>query len=149
MDTISSPGDPVFFLHHAWIDKIWRQWQTGDLATRLDVIGGPNKPQFGVFPPGGFPGLGPNGTATPTSGAVPTMTGMPGFPWMMPGGQGGVPVDPDAMKPPAELKDGSIAGDQANLTTMGHVLDMLGIIPSATIADVMDTTSGILCYEYE
>ena len=22
-----SPGDPVFFLHHAWIDRLWAQWQ--------------------------------------------------------------------------------------------------------------------------
>jgi tyrosinase len=23
----SSPGDPAFFLHHAWIDLLWAQWQ--------------------------------------------------------------------------------------------------------------------------
>ncbi len=27
MVTSSSPGDPVFYLHHCWIDVIWAQWQ--------------------------------------------------------------------------------------------------------------------------
>lgn len=152
MDTVSSPGDPVFFLHHAWLDKIWWQWQNKDLPARLEVIGGPNKPQIlsfpsGGFPGGGFPGLGGNASVTPTSGAMPTSTAMPS--WMMPGPQGGVPFDPDAMTPPDSLKNGVIAGDPGNVTTMGHVLDMLGVVPSATIADVMDTVGGILCYEYE
>jgi hypothetical protein len=39
-------------------------------------------------------------------------------------------------------------GDPANITTLGHVLDMKGIVPNATIADVMDIGGGYLCYEY-
>lgn len=31
-DPWSSPSDPVFWLHHAWIDRIWRIWQGGDPA---------------------------------------------------------------------------------------------------------------------
>ena len=27
MATAASPGDPVFYLHHAWIDMLWAQWQ--------------------------------------------------------------------------------------------------------------------------
>jgi hypothetical protein len=27
MATAASPGDPVFFLHHCWIDLLWAQWQ--------------------------------------------------------------------------------------------------------------------------
>lgn len=27
MSTASSPGDPVFFLHHCFIDMLWAQWQ--------------------------------------------------------------------------------------------------------------------------
>lgn len=27
MSTAASPGDPVFYLHHCWIDLIWAQWQ--------------------------------------------------------------------------------------------------------------------------
>jgi hypothetical protein len=27
MASTASPGDPVFYLHHCWIDMIWAQWQ--------------------------------------------------------------------------------------------------------------------------
>lgn len=27
MATAASPGDPVFYLHHCWIDMLWAQWQ--------------------------------------------------------------------------------------------------------------------------
>jgi hypothetical protein len=27
MATSASPGDPVFYLHHCWIDMLWAQWQ--------------------------------------------------------------------------------------------------------------------------
>ncbi|RPA80584.1 Di-copper centre-containing protein [Ascobolus immersus RN42] len=37
---ISSPGDPLFFLHHAWVDRIWWQWQRKNLTERLTDIGG-------------------------------------------------------------------------------------------------------------
>lgn len=36
-----------------------------------------------------------------------------------------------------------------NVTTLNHVLDYNGIIPNATIGDVMDIRGGsLLCYEY-
>lgn len=27
MASLASPGDPVFYLHHCWIDLLWAQWQ--------------------------------------------------------------------------------------------------------------------------
>jgi tyrosinase len=27
MNTAASPGDPVFYLHHCWIDLLWVKWQ--------------------------------------------------------------------------------------------------------------------------
>jgi hypothetical protein len=27
MSSLASPGDPVFYLHHCWIDLLWAQWQ--------------------------------------------------------------------------------------------------------------------------
>ncbi|KAK0638575.1 monooxygenase [Cercophora newfieldiana] len=34
MGPISSPNDPVFFLHHTMVDKLWWQWQQQDPQTR-------------------------------------------------------------------------------------------------------------------
>lgn len=170
MDIVSSPGDPIFFLHHAWLDKIWWRWQSQDLAARLYAIDGPNKPQFGAPLPGdAYPPPATNATwwtttfnpvimrrtATPTA-ARATATARPGegggLPWIPrpeDGGYGGLPFDPDDMRAPDAMVKSPIAGDPANVTTMGHVLDMLGVVPSATIADVMDIAGGFLCYEYD
>lgn len=40
---ISSPGDPLFYLHHTWLDKIWWDWQVKDLPKRLVEMGGQNR----------------------------------------------------------------------------------------------------------
>ncbi|KAL4933212.1 putative amino acid transporter [Aspergillus undulatus] len=46
-DPIESNGDPIFYLHHAYLDKLWWEWQLADLPTRLSDMGGPNvPPQF-------------------------------------------------------------------------------------------------------
>ncbi|KAK0619557.1 hypothetical protein B0T14DRAFT_391676, partial [Immersiella caudata] len=34
MGPSSSPNDPIFFLHHAMVDKVWWQWQQRDTANR-------------------------------------------------------------------------------------------------------------------
>lgn len=39
-DGFASPGDPIFFLHHAQIDRIWALWQRKDPATRQYAITG-------------------------------------------------------------------------------------------------------------
>ncbi|KAL2212969.1 Di-copper centre-containing protein [Sarocladium strictum] len=39
-DVFTSPGDPVFYLHHAMIDRVWWIWQLQDLDTRLSAVGG-------------------------------------------------------------------------------------------------------------
>lgn len=43
-DLINSPGDPLFFLHHANLDRIWWQWQNVDPTNRLYDIAGRNLP---------------------------------------------------------------------------------------------------------
>ncbi|KAL7274652.1 hypothetical protein RUND412_002434 [Rhizina undulata] len=43
-DFISSSTEPLFFLHHAFIDLLWWKWQSMDLATRLTDISGPIVP---------------------------------------------------------------------------------------------------------
>ena len=41
-NTYSSPGDPLFWLHHAMIDNLWDQWQRVDFAARKLDINGPD-----------------------------------------------------------------------------------------------------------
>jgi tyrosinase len=48
----SSPGDPLFYLHHTYLDKLWWQWQANDLTPRLKDITGSNQPMSFEFIPG-------------------------------------------------------------------------------------------------
>ncbi|KAI1360115.1 hypothetical protein F5Y08DRAFT_344034 [Xylaria arbuscula] len=43
-DATLSPGDPVFYLHHGWLDKLWWEWQKRDLPNRYTDMGGSNLP---------------------------------------------------------------------------------------------------------
>ncbi|KAF9895128.1 hypothetical protein FE257_000030 [Aspergillus nanangensis] len=40
----NSPGEPLFYLHHGNLDRIFWEWQQQDLATRLRQVGGPVAP---------------------------------------------------------------------------------------------------------
>jgi tyrosinase len=40
-DLYTSPADPIFFLHHANLDRVWWSWQMRDLPNRLKDISGP------------------------------------------------------------------------------------------------------------
>ncbi|KAK8093302.1 uncharacterized protein PG998_014183 [Apiospora kogelbergensis] len=49
MSPATSPNDPIFFLHHAQIDRLWTLWQMEKPETRTNEFGGPktlneNKP---------------------------------------------------------------------------------------------------------
>jgi tyrosinase len=39
MDFYSSPGDPVFFLHHAFIDRNFRIWQNANPSRTTSING--------------------------------------------------------------------------------------------------------------
>ncbi|CZT19101.1 related to tyrosinase [Ramularia collo-cygni] len=39
-DFFSSPSDPIFYLHHAQVDKIWTIWQNLDIYNRQNIIRG-------------------------------------------------------------------------------------------------------------
>lgn len=39
-NVFSSPGDPLFYVHHANLDRIWRAWQARDLPGRLFEVDG-------------------------------------------------------------------------------------------------------------
>jgi tyrosinase len=44
LDITCSPGDPIFFLHHSNLDRLWWEWQSMDLQARLVDLGGQNVP---------------------------------------------------------------------------------------------------------
>ncbi|KAF2187156.1 Di-copper centre-containing protein, partial [Zopfia rhizophila CBS 207.26] len=50
LNVFSSPGDPLFYLHHTYLDKLWWEWQVKDFPTRLTDIAGPNVGQFPFIP---------------------------------------------------------------------------------------------------
>ncbi|KAF9054157.1 hypothetical protein BJ165DRAFT_1337324 [Panaeolus papilionaceus] len=41
----SSPGDPLFYLHHGYLDYIWWKWQTADVQNRMYQIKGRTTPE--------------------------------------------------------------------------------------------------------
>ncbi|RPA75967.1 Di-copper centre-containing protein [Ascobolus immersus RN42] len=42
-DSNNSPGDPIFYLHHANVDRLWALWQEQD-PSRILSVGGPISP---------------------------------------------------------------------------------------------------------
>lgn len=43
LDTVASPGDPLFYLHHTNLDRLWWNWQAAN-ASRLSEMSGGNTP---------------------------------------------------------------------------------------------------------
>ncbi|KAF5704915.1 monophenol monooxygenase [Fusarium mundagurra] len=41
-DMYSSPGDPIFWLHHTNVDRLWDNWQRQDWPVRKSDISGPD-----------------------------------------------------------------------------------------------------------
>lgn len=118
-DSITSAGDPLFMMHHGFVDKMWADWQKGN-KSRLTEIGGLNAQD----PARGFWEF--SGTQESQS----AMWGKPSAAQL-------------ALTPDPQLGDGG-----PNMT-LNHALSSLGIIPNATVADIMDTQGGYLCYVYE
>lgn len=142
LDVQLSPGDPIFWLHHAYLDKLWWDWQSKDLEARIAVISGPNTQTFRGFNQTGRPPFSPpegDNSSFPFDPAC--SRGPPSLP---PGGFNGTFGMP--MKPDAAIID--YFGDGGNVTTMNHVLFSSGILPNVTIGDVMDIRSGFVCAEY-
>lgn len=48
-DLYSSPNDPLFYLHHAQLDRLWTNWQAADASgARLTQMEGPTVPFTGT-----------------------------------------------------------------------------------------------------
>ncbi|KAL8366403.1 hypothetical protein RB595_004940 [Gaeumannomyces hyphopodioides] len=62
LNPISSPGDPLFYLHHTWLDKLYWDWQKRNRTVRTATISGSN---IGVEFAGGF-NIRPPGMPAPT-----------------------------------------------------------------------------------
>ena len=45
-DVAASPGDPIFFMHHSFVDHQWRIWQN-DNRNRLSDIASPTNQNGG------------------------------------------------------------------------------------------------------
>ena len=46
-DVASSPGDPVFFMHHGFVDHQWRIWQNDANPSRLNDVASPTNQNGG------------------------------------------------------------------------------------------------------
>jgi len=136
----TSPGDPLFFLHHTWLDLQWHTWQLQDLPTRLSQIGGPNIPSTDGPPRGGSaPSSDDPPPPSPDGACLPPL-----------GGPGGAALSHGA---------GTVLSTAAGLMeffndeggpdmTLGHRLWSAGILPNATVGDVMDLGGALVCAEY-
>ncbi|KAJ8117803.1 hypothetical protein ONZ43_g4119 [Nemania bipapillata] len=137
-----SPGDPVFYLHHGYLDRVWWDWQSRDLSTRLVEVAGNNTPSGnGFFPPDGF-----NFTGPPPFGGG-NGTGLPPFFGGGGGGGGGPGINFTTPQPNQALED--YFYDGGNLTTLNHTLWSAGIMQNVTIADVMNGEDGFVCADYQ
>ncbi|KAJ3529389.1 hypothetical protein NM208_g9783 [Fusarium decemcellulare] len=103
-DVAGSPGEPLFYMHHTYLDRLWWLWQEADLPARLTDMGGRNVPSEEYLERRQFE------------------------------------------YPSAAFLD--YDGDDSNVTTLNHNLWMAGIVPNATIAEVMDIGSNLNCAEY-
>lgn len=50
-DPFSAPGDPLFFLYHGMLDRMWAFWQAQDPNARTYQVGGTDTPFNSRFPP--------------------------------------------------------------------------------------------------
>jgi len=149
VNTKLSPGDPIFFLHHAWLDRLWWTWQSQDPANRLNEIGGDNIPAS-TLPP--FLS-GQNSSFTPTidtacllklgAGNSTNATNSTEY------ARSVVQARQTAFgapKPNPALTN--YFNDGGGTVTLKHTLWSVNLLPNATIADIMDVGGPFLCTEY-
>lgn len=119
-DPLGSPGEPLFYLHHAWVDKLWWDWQEADPESRTHDIAGPNTQGFDV----GFPEV--PGNMDEENEAI----------------------FGEMIEEQKRWEDSGTRGDDGGEVTLSHVLTSLGVVPDVEVGEVMDTRGEYLCYEY-
>lgn len=119
-DPLASPCDPLFYLHHSWVDKLWSDWQDADPENRKYDIGGPNAQTAEV----GFPEI-PGNMEEENRRVFSEMN-----------------------EEQKRFEDSGTRGDEGGEVTLSHVLTTLGVIPEVVVEEIMDTRGGYLCYEY-
>lgn len=124
LNPLISPGDPTFFLHHTYLDKVFWEWQSLDLENRLTEIGGANTRGSGGNPPG----------FTSAESDEDLLTARAD------GDDGELITIQD------EFTD--YFGDGGSITTLQHTLWAANIVENVTIADVMDIGGNVVCAEY-
>ncbi|PPJ49974.1 hypothetical protein CBER1_04743 [Cercospora berteroae] len=124
LNPISSPGDPMFYVHHAFVDKLWWDWEVADSEKRLYAIGGPTVKD-------------PNRPAPVPEGWAPN---------------GEVPArmrkrhEAHVRKHGLKRQDDVAEGN--GTTTLQHGISLFGLLEDVTAEDVMDIRNELLCYEY-
>ncbi|KAK6078170.1 amino acid transporter [Seiridium cupressi] len=143
-DLTLSPGDPSFYLHHSWLDKMMGmvlfqesaavegcQIRLGLFDTILSSAPESTRSEFSIL------------TSFPGNGSFPGGNGL--FPF--PGGPGGGGLFPGNGKGTGpEFTD--YFGDDGSITTLSHRLFMAEIFPNTTMADVMDIGGDVISSEY-
>ncbi|KAI1503635.1 Di-copper centre-containing protein [Biscogniauxia marginata] len=140
VNPLLSPGDPIFYLHHGYLDKLWWDWQSENITTRLTDIGGNNTASG--FPSGfNFTGAPPFGGG---NGGQSNFTAPPGFLPLNPSG----PLPFPGMNKTLNKALTDYFNDGGNITTLNHTLWSASIMENITIADVMDPRGGFICAQY-
>ncbi|KAF2473068.1 Di-copper centre-containing protein [Lindgomyces ingoldianus] len=80
LDIVASPGEPLFFLHHTNLDRLWWIWQSKNLTTRLTDMGGQNIPDDDYLASMGMPY--PDASLTNYSGDPGNVTTLTHVLWM-------------------------------------------------------------------
>jgi tyrosinase len=106
LNPISSPGDPIFYLHQIWLDKVWWDWQAQNLSAPLTDMDGAN-----IQGAGGFPKA--PGNDTVSCGDFPCTT-----------------------IPPATLPRTGHPENVTTLTHVLNILELLHNVPIADVMDI-------------